>query len=39
MDKYFLMVVLTDGLVWAKSSYGKFAAGGFIASKKMVLIK
>lgn len=30
MDKYFLMVILADGLVWAKSSYGKFSTGGFV---------
>lgn len=29
-DKYFLLVVLAEGLVWLKSSIGKFSAGGFV---------
>lgn len=29
-DKYFLMVILAEGLVWLKSSIGKFSAGGFV---------
>lgn len=29
-DKYFLLIILAQGLVWLKSSIGKFSAGGFV---------
>lgn len=29
-DKYFLLVVLIEGLIWLKSSVGKFSGGGFV---------
>ena len=31
VDKYFLLILLADGLVWLKSSYGKFSGGDFVA--------
>ncbi len=31
VKKLFLLVLLFDGLIWLRSSYGKFAAGNFVA--------
>jgi len=39
MNKYFLMVILADGLVWLKSSYGKFSTGGFVEGIGGILAK
>lgn len=38
-DKYFLLVLLAEGLLWLKSSYGKFSAGGFVENLVSTLIK
>lgn len=39
MDKYLLLIILANGLIWLRSSYGKFTSGNFVSNLGATLEK
>lgn len=39
MNRYLLAILLFDGVIWAKSSFGKFTSGNFVQNLGVILDK
>lgn len=39
MDKYLLLIIIANGLIWARSSYGKFTSADFVGGLGTTLEK